>query len=285
MSTPGRVLDATRGTTPNRAMAEPTVFAVLRAARRVWAIASVHGEAERLARLHEVLAVRVRPGDRVVYLGNLLGRGPAVREAIDQVLEFRRAFIALPGMFVHDFACLRGAQEEMWQRLMQLQFAVNPSEVFGWMLTQGVGASIEAYGMSPKEGESYIRQGPMAITRWTMRLRAAFQAVPGHQEYMSSLKRAAFTRDGALLFVHRGYDPERPLEAQGDVFWWGTRAFDRIAAPAAAFRMVVRGFDPKHRGLRSGPVTTSLDAGCGFGGALIAGCFAADGTLVDTIET
>jgi serine/threonine protein phosphatase 1 len=277
-------LDATRPATPNRPMAEPTVFAVLRAARRVWAIAAVHGEADRLARLHEALAARIAPGDRIVYLGNVLGRGPAVRGAVDALLEFRRAFIALPGVFVHDIAFLRGAQEEMWQRLLQLQFAVNPGEVFGWMVAQGVGATIESYGLSIREGESVIRQGPMAITRWTMKLRAAFQAVPGHQDYLSSLKRAAYTREGTLLFVHRGVDPERPLEAQGDVFWWGTPAFDRIETPFAGFRRVVRGFDAQRRGVWIDSCTASLDAGCGFGGGLVAACFRPDGALADSIE-
>lgn len=265
-------------------MAEPSLFAELRAARRVWAVGAVHGEADRLRRLHGLLLRRLKPGDRLVYLGNIMGRGAGVRAALDEALAFRRGFLAARNAFVHDIAFLRGAQEEMWQRLFQLQFAVNPSEVFAWMLTQGVGVTLEAYGMRIDEATSAIRQGPMAITRWAGRLRAAFQGTPGHQEYLSSLKRAAFTRDGSLLFVHRGIDPERPLEAQGDVFWWGTRAFDQIEAPFAGFRTVVRGFDPQHRGLTMTSCTASLDAGCGFGGPLLAGCFTPDGALADSIE-
>ena len=244
----------------------------------------MNGAADRLASLHRQLAERLAYGDRVVYLGNVLGHGPRVAEAVDEVLRFRAEVIARPFGFVGDVAILRGAQEEMWQRLFQLQFAINPSEVFAWMLTQGVGVTLEAYGMRIDEATSAIRQGPMAITRWAGRLRAAFQGAPGHQEYLSSLKRAAYTRDGSLLFVHRGIDPERPLEAQGDVFWWGTRAFDQIEAPFAGFRTVVRGFDPQHRGLKITNCTASLDAGCGFGGSLLAGCFTPDGALADSIE-
>lgn len=265
-------------------MAESSVFAELRAARRVWAVGAVHGDAERLRRLHGLLLPRLRPGDRLVYLGNIMGRGAGIRAALDEALAFRRGFLAARNAFVHDIAFLRGTQEEMWQRLFQLQFAVNPSEVFAWMLSHGVGVTLEAYGMRIDEATSAIRQGPMAVTRWTGRLRAAFQAAPGHQAYMSSLKRAAFTSDGSLLFVHRGIDPERPLEAQGDVFWWGTRAFDQIDTPFAGFRKVVRGFDPQHRGLVTTRCTASLDAGCGFGGPLLAGCFTPDGALADSIE-
>jgi len=265
-------------------MADPIHFAVLRAARRVWAVGSVHGEAGRLARLHETLITRLEPGDRLVYLGNVMGRGPAVRETVDELLAFRCGFLAARDAFVHDIAMLRGAQEEMWQRLFQLQFAVNPAEVLDWMLSQGIAATLAAYGVTADEARSVIRQGPMAITRWAGRLRTAFQAAPGHQQYLSALKRAAFAREGTLLFVHRGVDPDRPVEAQGDVFWWGARAFDTIEAPFAGFRRVVRGFDPQHRGLAMSDFTASLDAGCGFGGPLVAGCFDQAGLLVDSIE-
>ena len=54
---------------------EPSVFAVLPDARRNWAIASIYGEAARLAAVHALLSERIRPEDNLVYLGNFLGRG------------------------------------------------------------------------------------------------------------------------------------------------------------------------------------------------------------------
>ncbi|MBT5456790.1 MAG: hypothetical protein HOK82_09305, partial [Rhodospirillaceae bacterium] len=113
-------------------MADGTMFASLRKAERIWAVASIHGEAGRLRKLHTDLARRIGPNDRLVYLGNVLGHGPAVRETVDSVLSFRRLMLARPNALVHDVALLRGAQEEMWQKLLQLQFAVNPSEVLDW---------------------------------------------------------------------------------------------------------------------------------------------------------
>src|ERR1700731_2258303 len=44
---------------------ESSVYAVLRRSRRVWAVASVHGEAERLTALHSRLAERLQYGDRI----------------------------------------------------------------------------------------------------------------------------------------------------------------------------------------------------------------------------
>jgi serine/threonine protein phosphatase 1 len=265
-------------------MESTSPFANLRSSRRVWAIASVHGEAARLRSLHGALANRIAPGDRLVYLGNILGHGDAVAQTVDEVLRFRRAFLSQRGAFTPDVAMLRGAQEEMWQRLLQLQFAVNPTDVLEWLVDQGAGATVKAYGGDLKAGFSAVRQGAGAITRWTGGLRAEFQKRPGHQNWLSALKHAAQTDDGALLFVHRGIAPDRPLDAQADVFWWGTRGFDAIDAPYGGFRRVVRGYDPRHRGLLESACTLSLDAGCGFGGALLAACVATDGTLADMIE-
>src|SRR5215470_8748830 len=127
-------------------MARPQVFAILRRARRIWAVASIHGEADRLDAVHHALWARFAPGDRLVYLGNILGRGPAVRDTVDLLLEFRRHLLARSGMFAYDIAYLRGSQEEMWDKLLQLQFAPNPREVMDWMLAQGIAATLAAYG-------------------------------------------------------------------------------------------------------------------------------------------
>ena len=65
-------------------------FAQLREARRIWAIGAIHGEAHRLGRLHDLIARRFADGDRLVYLGNYLGRGSGVVAAVDELIDFRR---------------------------------------------------------------------------------------------------------------------------------------------------------------------------------------------------
>src|SRR5689334_25431100 len=155
-------------------------FAVLKRARRVWAIAAIHGEVERLVGLHRALADAFEVGDRIVYLGNYFGGGTDVVGTVDELLSFRRAVIALPRMFASDVVYLRGSQEEMWQKLLQLQFAPNPREVFAWMIEHGAGATLAAYGGDIQQGFVCTRDGPLAITRWTGKLRTAMQGVPGH---------------------------------------------------------------------------------------------------------
>jgi len=259
-------------------------FAVLHAARRVWAVAAIHGEAEALVRLHVALADRFRPGDRLVYLGNFLGRGQAVRQTVDELLAFRRWMLARPSTFAYDIAYLRGAQEEMWQKLLQLQFAPNPREVLAWMLTQGVGATLAAYGGDAQQGAASARDGAMSITRWSTALRNAMQAAPGHFQLMAVLRRAAYTDDNKLLFVAAGLDPERPLSEQSDSFWWGGSSFARLDHAYSGFSRVIRGYDRAHCGIQSGPFSVTIDGGCGFGGRLVAACLALTGDIEDMIE-
>jgi serine/threonine protein phosphatase 1 len=265
-------------------MSDRDKFAVLRRCRRIWAVAAIHGEAARLDALHGALEQRFQPGDRLVYLGNYLGRGQAVTLTVDALLAFRRALIARPGVFAADVAYLRGSQEEMWQKLLQLQFAPNPREVLDWMLAQGVGATLAAYGGQVAQGAACAREGALALTKWTSALRAAMQAHPGHYLLMSALRRAAYTDDGGLLFVHAGLDPDRPLSAQSDSLWWGTGGFARLDRPYGNFAKVVRGFDRAHPGLESAAFTLTVDGGCGFGGPLLAVCLDAKGDVVDLIE-
>jgi len=268
-------------------MPDDQIFATLRRARRVWAVASIHGEAARLASLHALIDPHFEPGDRLVYLGNFFGRGEGVRATVDEILRFRTGMLSRPGMFACDVAYLRGSQEEMWQKLLSLQMAPNPAEVLKWMLDQGLEPTLKAYGGSVREAQDLARHGPMAITKWTSGLRAAMNAAPGHAALFAALKRAAFTAadegDG-ILFVNAGIDPSRPLPAQSDSFWWGLAGFSQIAEPYAGFRMIVRGFDPQHRGILATAYTTGIDGGCGFGGPLIGACFDREGGIVETLE-
>ena len=259
-------------------------FAVLRAARRVWAVGAIHSDAQRLARLHEALWPRLEPGDRVVYLGNMIGRQPMVIETINALLEFRRAFLAEPHRFVDDIVYLRGGQEEMWQKLLQIQFATAPHDVLGWMVDQGVGATLQAYGGSVEEAQREANGGALSMSRWTGRLRAAMSAREGHTPFFSALRRAAFTDDNCLLFVNAGLDPSRPLEAQFDSFWWGARAFQGLSDPYGSFRRVVRGFAPRHPGIELDDYSGTVDGGCGLGGPLMAACFVPSGEMVDSLS-
>jgi serine/threonine protein phosphatase 1 len=223
-------------------------------------------------------------GDRIVYLGNYIGCGDAVLATIDELLDFRRRVLARQNGFSCDVAFLRGAQEEMWQKLLQLQFAPNPGEVLEWMVRNGMEATVRAYGGDLRQGFAAARDGPRTITRWTSALRNAMNATPGHTTLFSALRHAAFTEERGLLFVHAAVDPCRPLAAQGDAFWWGRVDILELKTAFAGFRRVVRGIDREQRGFVEREFSVSLDGGAGRPGRLFAACFGADGEMLRLAE-
>ncbi len=266
-------------------MSEQTIFGRLPGGRTTWAVGSIHGDVTRLAVLHRSLANHLTPQDNLVYLGNVLGHGSDILATVNEVLLFRRAVLARHlTNNAGTITVLRGRQEEMWHKLLQIQFAPSPRQVLDWMLSQGVQATLEAYGGDCDEGRRAANTGAVAVSQWTNRLRAAVRAHDGHDPLFSSLRRAAYTADGAILLVSAGIDPSRPLSEQTDSFWWGGRSFDDIEPGWGGFARIIRGFDPHAGGARIFDVTATLDGGCGFGGSLVAGCFAPNGSLVDTIE-
>lgn len=259
-------------------------FARLWGARRVWAIAAIDGEARRLSRLHDTISTRFEEGDRVVYLGNYAGCGEDVLATIDELLDFRRRVLGRPNGLACHVVFLRGAQEEMWQKLLQLQFAPNPGEVLQWMVKAGMETTIRAYGGDLRQGLAASRDGPRMMTRWTNALRAAMNATPGHTPFFLSLRHAALTEPRSLLFVHASVNPLRSLAAQGDAFWWGHEDILRLAAPFEGFGRIVRGVNRGRPGVTEREFAVSLGAGAAHGGALIAACFGIDGSLLDSIE-
>lgn len=259
-------------------------FARLRGAQRVWAVAAIHGELRRLRRLHDMIGERFRDGDRIVYLGNYLGLGAEIAATIDELLDFRCRVLARQRGFACDVAFLRGAQEEMWHKLLQLQFAPNPHEVLQWLVRAGVEPTIRAYGGDLRQGLAASRDGPRTITRWTGALRSAMNAAPGHTLLFTSLRHAAFTGEGGVLFVSAAIDPSRPLAAQGDAFWWGGDDILSLDAGFESFRRVVRGSDRQQRGLVESEFAVSLDGGSGRGGRLLAACLTAAGAVCDLVE-
>lgn len=237
--------------------------------------------------LHDTLFPLIQPGDRLLYLGNYIGHGPQPAQTIDELLTFRRTVLALPGVLPSDITYLRGGQEEMWQKLTQLQFARNPVDTLLWMLGNGLSSTLTAYGLNPHDGLEAAQGGVMSLTRWTSRVRNAVRRKRGHEIFTSQWRRAAFTteKSGApLLFVHAGINPARPLGDQGDSFWWAGKNFNDITLPYDPFQKVVRGYDPNHGGLHLNCVTATIDGGCGFGGDLICAGFGADGQLFELLE-
>jgi serine/threonine protein phosphatase 1 len=299
------------------ASASPRRVAVLRGARRIWAVGAIHGNLAAIAAIHSALEPRIWRGDRLVYLGNFLGGEPdgdasAVAATVRELLLFRRAVLARPGFEPDDIVLLRGAQEQMLTRTLELQFAEGPAaaeQALAWMGAHGLSATLQCYGTTLQEGLRTVRQGPVAIGRWTASIRNRIRDAPGHDPLLAGLARAAITvpRDLAgeapgMLLVAAGLDPARPFLEQGDAFWWRSDGFDAIAdepvaaAPGeadhagsagagwAGFASIVRGADPRRRGVRQSRHTVTLDGRDGPSGGVAAGLFSPEGALLELLR-
>jgi hypothetical protein len=263
-------------------------FADLGAPRRIWAVAAIHGDIDRLSTLHDYLAMRFSLRDQLLYLGTYLSvESSNNAEVFDELLAFRAALLAKPGVEPCDIVHLRGPGEEAWLRLLRLQFAPVAIQTLEKLLASGVEAYLRLYGVSLKDTKSMARAGNMAITRWTNQLRALQRHIPGHEALYCSMRRAAFAQDPAdarkLLFVPAGFDCARSLEDQAEALWWTSTAFRMSGRAQNAYMRIVRGFDSVNNGVSLDDPATTLDAGCGRGGPLACGCFSPDGRLLEMV--
>ena len=268
-------------------------FASLGNPERIFAIPSIHGDLQKLHSVHESLWNQFRPGDRLIYLGNYTGYGQYSRETVDSILSFRRCLLSIPGVMPSDITYLRGTQEEMWQKLMQLQFAPNPALVLEWMLDKGLAQTMESYEISPQEALRVSREGVIRLARWTERARYSVYSNAGHDIFTSQYKRAAYTSCpmtqttgtcSPLLFVNAGIDATRSLEEQGDCFWWGHAHFKHMKFPYNPYQTVFRGYDPDNQGLHMNGITATLDNNCGRGGSLVYAEIAGSGEILNLAE-
>jgi len=262
-------------------------FAELGSPRRIWAIAAVNGDVERLSTLHDHLASRFQARDRLVYLGNYLGVESSNNLSVfDELLAFRAALLAKAGLEPQDIVYLRGPAEEAWQRLLRLQFAPIPFQALEKLLASGVQSYLSLYGVSVNDTKSMARAGSVAITRWTNQLRNWQRSAPGHEALVCSMKRAAYANpidQKKLLFVPANFDCSRLLEDQGDALWWSAASFRMLGRAANSYSRIVRGYNSLNEGACLDQDEVTLDAGCGRGGPLMCACFTPTGKLVELV--
>jgi len=263
-------------------------FAELGSPRRIWAIAAVHGDVDRLSTLHDHIASRFSVRDRLVYLGNYMGVESRNNAAVmEEILLFRSALLCKVGVESSDLVYLRGPAEEAWQRLLRLQFAPLPHQTLEKLLASGVESYLRLYGVSVTDTRSVARAGSLAITRWTNQLRALQRSTPGHEKLMFTMRRAAYTNAGSdqkrVLFVPASFDPARSLEDQGESLWWTAAPFRVTGRAQAAYSRIVRGFDSVNGGADLDDLAVTLDGGCGRGGPMVCGCFSPAGKLVELV--
>ena len=221
-------------------------FVELKKTNKIWAIGSIHSNLSSFSSIKKYILNNFEKNDKLIFLGNIIGLGDNSKETLSSVINLRFSLMSKFKLKPESVVFLRGAQEEMFSKLLQLQLAPNPSEIVEWMFDHGVNKTVRSYGFSDIEVKNIASSGTIKISKWTKNLNAVLDMSPGHKQYFLNLKHAAYSHTKKILFVNRGVDITRPLSAQNDCFWWGFQNFSTIQNPYNTFLRIVRGYESEH---------------------------------------
>ena len=269
-------------------MRDSSKFVELNFSNNIWAIGSIHSHLKSFESIKEHILNNFSPNDKLVFLGNIIGLGNMAKETLSSVIDMRHKLMSKFFLKPEDVVFIRGAQEEMLLKLLQLQTAPNPSEIVKWMFEHGVDKTVISYGLSSKELSEISKNGTLAISKWTSSLNKLIALKKGHKEYFSHLHHAAFSSSKKILFLNRGVDVSRPLSAQNDCFWWGYHNFSKLNKPYSTFEKIVRGYQPssnKSTDTFDNNIICSLYKGPISNNTILAGLFNDSGKILDLFES
>jgi serine/threonine protein phosphatase 1 len=216
-----------------------------------FAIGDVHGEADKLARLHAAILDRIAfegCAARIVHLGDYIDRGPNSRGVIERVMALEKRFENDPRTSV---VSLRGNHEQML-----LDALATETEDSGW-LTQGL-ETLDSYaGRFLTQADGWRALIPQE-----------------HLEWMAHLPLMLRDPERHLVFVHAGIEPDSfPNEDPATYLWTrSNRFFDHVEWPdreELKDLLVVHGHTPMDAP-ELFPNRINVDTGACFGGYLTA---------------
>jgi serine/threonine protein phosphatase 1 len=163
--------------------------------KRLYAVGDVHGRLdlldELLARIEDDILARPVASVALVFLGDLIDRGPDSAGVVERVRTL--------GAFPARVLCLLGNHEEMFLRAL----SGEPGVVHDW-LGFGGDACAESYGVSAASLQAMDEERAAAVLG---------EAVPS--AHVALLKELGDTiRFGDYLLVHAGIRPGVPIEEQ-----------------------------------------------------------------------
>ena len=123
-------------------------FVELKTSNKIWAIGSIHSNLKSFKSIKEFILNNFELNDKLIFLGNVIGLGNNSKETLNSVIDLRFNLMSKFKLKPQSIVFLRGAQEEMFSKLLQLQLAPNPREIIEWMFEHGVNKTIRSYGFS-----------------------------------------------------------------------------------------------------------------------------------------
>ena len=262
-------------------------FVELKKFGKIWAIGSIHSNLKSFTSIKNYILKNFKSDDKLIFLGNVIGLGDKSKETLSSVIDLRFNLMSKYTLSPESIVFLRGAQEEMFSKLLQLQLAPNPAEIIEWMFEHGVNKTINSYGFSEDEVKNIASSGTMNISKWTTSLNKILHNNLGHTQYFLNLKHAAYSHTKKILFVNRGVDITRPLSAQNDCFWWGFHNFSSIDRPYKTFLRIVRGYESEHfnqQEISKNNIVCTLFKQPLSNKSVLCGIFAENGEILDLFE-
>ncbi len=169
---------------------------------RVYAIGDIHGRLdllqECLARIEEDIGARGSAQNVIVFLGDLVDRGPSSAEVVEHLRSYAR-----PGVRT---IFLGGTHEEVLLRLLR-----GEGRFLNDWLRFGGAECARSYGIDPAVFKRIRPEQGLALLR---------EKIPqAHQVFLASF--VDTVRIGDYLFVHAGVRPGVPLaeQSQTDLRW------------------------------------------------------------------
>ena len=263
-------------------------FVELKFCKKIWAIGSIHSHVESFESIKKHILDNFSINDKLVFLGNIIGLGKNAKQTLYSVLDLRKQLMLKYYLNNDDLVFLRGAQEEMFLKLLQLQTAPNPYDIVTWMFDHGVDTTLNSYGFGKDDIINISLQGTLPISKLTSKINSALLKEPGHKQYFANLKHAAFSHTKKILFLNRGVDVSRPLSAQNDCFWWGYQNFSNLIKPYNTFIRIVRGYkssENNHLKDSKNRVVCSLFHQPLDSPKIIAGIFNDSGEIIEIFES
>lgn len=217
-------------------------------------VADVHGKAKMLERMLDLIRDEATQGDRLVFLGDLIGRGPDTRGVLDLVLVERGRF---PGQVL----VLRGNHESM-----MLEALAAPTETVFWLCAEMMGEEAVLSYTPEVSSAAFLRALP-----------------PEHLELLECT--LLWYEDENCVTVHGGCPSgKHPSEcAEGDLVWLNAANLTEASWPFGPKPLIVghslqydtsRGEPDDLRDAQWRPLDLphllAIDTGCSFGGPLTA---------------
>lgn len=220
----------------------------------IYAIGDIHGQLDFLEAALELIAADGGDDAEIVFLGDLVDRGPNSRGVIERLMDGQAAgrnWHVIKGNHDRMFARFVGEAEEHDAHILS---------GIGWLNPRlGGPATLASYGVDIETDTSSFRL-----------FTDAQGAVPqAHLDYLKNLP--LYLERGGLFFVHAGIAPGVPLQDQiEDDLVWIRDPFLKYTKPHPW--LVVHGHTaldfPQHFGNR-----IDLDGGAGYGRPIIPAVF------------